>query len=338
MSAESENLESQSKLSKEVARQLQPLAVPSIKIPKEVFKSIETYSHLAKAVEEAMRPHRQLQEQMRQAVAAISQPQMSSLNGLQESIEELTRPFRELQKVISESVKLSQPPELKVAEALRQVQLDLAIPKVSVDLAELVKNVQVSSPNQLLAEELLAHSLFSEETPEVTIHTTIVELEDKTDEGHIIRAASIPWWNIYNELQNNPDFLFQFIEDGHKFEEFIAGAYEIAGWTVTLTPRSGDGGRDVIAEKSGFGALRFVEQCKAYRKDRRVTADEVRAMYGVLMADPKANKAIVTTTADFAPMIYKDPLLGPFIGNRLELKNGTATILWLKAIAEGHFR
>lgn len=176
------------------------------------------------------------------------------------------------------------------------------------------------------ASQQLTEALLADDTPQVTIHASIVEKGPKSSEGFLVSSVSTAWFRIYEEIKKNPEFLFQFVEDGHKFEEFIAGVYEQSGWSVTLTPRSGDAGRDVIAEKKGFGSLRFVEQCKAYRRDRRVTAEEVRAMYGVWSADLQSNKAIVTTTADFAPRISEDPLLKPILGNRLELRNGQALV------------
>jgi len=62
-------------------------------------------------------------------------------------------------------------------------------------------------------------------------------------------------------------------------EELIADAYKQRGFDqVTLTPRSGDGGVDVIAEKSGWGSVRFIDQVKAYKPGHLFEADEVSAL------------------------------------------------------------
>lgn len=53
-----------------------------------------------------------------------------------------------------------------------------------------------------------------------------------------------------------------------------------------------------------------------------MTADDVRALLGVLQADQSATKGVVTTTSDFAPKIQEDKLIKPFIPYRLELING----------------
>src|SRR6516225_9135365 len=64
----------------------------------------------------------------------------------------------------------------------------------------------------------------------------------------------------------DPELMYQL--NPRKWEELIAGAYELAGFDeVILTPRSGDKGRDVIAVKKGIGCIRFLEEVKAYKPD-----------------------------------------------------------------------
>jgi restriction system protein len=99
---------------------------------------------------------------------------------------------------------------------------------------------------------------------------------------------------------------------------------------VTLTPRSGDFGRDVIAVKRG---LRVIDQVKAYSPENLVTADDVRALIGVLHGDG-ASKGFLTTTSDFAPRLRTDPLILPFMPSRLELIDGKALITRLDALAK----
>ena len=105
-----------------------------------------------------------------------------------------------------------------------------------------------------------------------------------------------------------------------EWEEIIAGAYKKAGFEeVTLTPRSGDLGRDVIATKRGIGSVRVIDQVKAYTPPRLVTANDVRALAGVLELDGAA-KGFVSTTSDFAPKIKSDPLLKKVIPHSAECK------------------
>lgn len=77
---------------------------------------------------------------------------------------------------------------------------------------------------------------------------TILHFESSTDEGKIVRAVAIPWFDIIECLIKDPKEAFQI--PPYQWEEIIAGTYKEAGWdNVILTPRSGDYGRDVIAEK-----------------------------------------------------------------------------------------
>jgi restriction system protein len=117
------------------------------------------------------------------------------------------------------------------------------------------------------------------------------------------------------------------------WEEIVAGAYKKAGFDeVILTPHSGDHGRDVIAVKKGLGSIRVIDQVKAYKPGHLVTANDVRALFGVLQGDG-ASKGFVTTTSDFAPLIKEDPLLMPFMPSRLELINGAMLLKRLQELA-----
>jgi restriction system protein len=153
---------------------------------------------------------------------------------------------------------------------------------------------------------------------------TLLHFDSTTDEGQIVRAVAIPWFEIIERLIKDPREAFQ-ISD-RMWEEIIAGAYEQSGFDkVILTPRSGDYGRDVIAEKKGLGTIRIIDQVKAFAPHRKVDANDVRALVGVLHGDG-ASKAFLTTTSDFAPGLRTDPLVTPFIPSKLELVNGDKLI------------
>jgi restriction system protein len=149
---------------------------------------------------------------------------------------------------------------------------------------------------------------------------TLLEFNETTNEGQLVQAVTVPWFEILELLARDPSAAFQ-IPD-RKWEEIIAGAYQRAGFDeVVLTPRSGDLGRDVIAVKKGIGRIRIIDQVKAYKPSHLVTADHVRALIGVLHGD-EASKGFLTTTSDFAPRLTLDPLIVKFIPSRLDLING----------------
>lgn len=161
----------------------------------------------------------------------------------------------------------------------------------------------------------------------------VIVAGSKTSEGKLIEAVALPWLDIIELLKRDPNIAFQISPE--KREEIVAGSYSKAGFDeVILTPRSGDFGRDVIATKRGLGSIRVIDQVKAYSPNHLVTADDVRALLGVLTADG-ASKGFLTTTSNFAPRLRDDILLAPYIGPRLELINGTQLISRLSELAEG---
>jgi len=147
---------------------------------------------------------------------------------------------------------------------------------------------------------------------------SIITLEDNVEDGTRISLIKPIFSGLVETLRNDPDFIYKI--NSRVWEEIVAASYDKAGFDdVILTPRSGDLGRDVIAVKKGFGSIRFIEQVKAYNPNHIVTAEEVRALLGVLQADHQATKAVFTTTSNFAPKILEDKFIKPFVPFRLEL-------------------
>jgi restriction system protein len=175
-----------------------------------------------------------------------------------------------------------------------------------------------------------ARAILRVETPDLLLQTVILRGE-RTSEGTLIETVTLPWFEIIALLQKDPRVAYEITAD--KWEEIIAGAYKRAGFEeVTLTPRSGDYGRDVIATKKGICSVRVIDQVKAYKPPHLVTANDVRALMGVLQSDG-ASKGCLTTTADFAPRITTDPLIVPLIPSRLELVNGKTLFARLEELA-----
>ena len=169
--------------------------------------------------------------------------------------------------------------------------------------------------------------------PEVTLKA-LLTLGGADPEGRLVRAVAVPWFEILRIIKSDPIAAYQI--DPRKWEEIIAGAYSQAGFDeVILTPRSGDKGRDVIATKFGVGSIRIFDQMKAYKPGHLVTADEVRAMLGVITGADNVSKGVVTTTSDFAPRLADDPYIKKYLPYRLELKPRDALLSWLESLSRG---
>ena len=170
-------------------------------------------------------------------------------------------------------------------------------------------------------------------SPDVLLWFPIVDRGQSVPEGTLIGKPTVPWFELQRQLANDADFLFWFAQYPRKFEEFVAGMYQMDGWNdVILTPPNGDYGRDVIATRHGSCSVRMLDSVKAYSRGKLVRHTDVRDMFGVICADPRASKGAVTTTSDFEPRIADSPLLSPYIPYRLELRNGAQVLEWLKRL------
>lgn len=170
------------------------------------------------------------------------------------------------------------------------------------------------------------------QAPEVTIKA-LLEFGARTSEGALIQAVALPWFEVLELIRRDPQAMYQI--EPRAWEEIIAGAYNRAGFDeVILTPRSGDKGRDVVATKFGVGSIRIFDQMKAYKPGNIVTAEEVRAMLGVITGAQNVSKGVITTTSSFAPRLADDEYIKPFIPYRLELKARDILLPWLDELSK----
>lgn len=185
----------------------------------------------------------------------------------------------------------------------------------------------------LASEPLRPSRARSDEPPPGVTLKALLDFGGNTDDGRLVRAVATPWFEIMEMFRRDPSSIYQI--DWRRWEEIVAGAYTKAGFEVTLTPRSGDGGRDVIAAMPGVGSICFFDQVKAYKPDHLVTAEEVRAMVGVIHGYQNVSKGIITTTSAFSPGVPDDPGIKPFIPYRLELKPREVLLPWLAELSDG---
>lgn len=169
-----------------------------------------------------------------------------------------------------------------------------------------------------------------EDVSDITVQA-LLTFGKNTDEGQLVEAVRIPWFEILEIIARDSNEIYNI--DPRKFEEIIAGAYEKAGYDeVILTPRSGDKGRDVVAVKHGIGSIRIFDQVKRYKISRPVTADDVRALAGVISMAPNVSKGIITTTSTFAPNLLDDPDIARWVPYRLELRPRDILLPWLESL------
>jgi restriction system protein len=151
----------------------------------------------------------------------------------------------------------------------------------------------------------------------------IVEPYGRTQDGELITLVAPAYWMLEELLQDDPEALFKLGD--RKFEELIAGKYEKLGFRVTLTPRKGDHGVDVIAESHNGPRVRIFDQAKRYARGHVVPAHDVRALMGT-WAFSNATHGVVTTTSDFAPLIGEDPYITNARAQGLTLINGVTLL------------
>ena len=161
---------------------------------------------------------------------------------------------------------------------------------------------------------------------------TVLEFGDSVQEGILVQAVGFAWLEFVAAMIKDPRIMYEI--DPRKLEELVAGGWKRAGADeVILTPRSGDGGVDVIATFANVGRVRLFDQVKRYAPDHRVTLEEALAMAGVLNVRPNVSKVFITTTSEFAPGVAKDVDLQRLMPWKLELRPRGVLLPWIEEIA-----
>lgn len=102
---------------------------------------------------------------------------------------------------------------------------------------------------------------------------------------------------LIRRLAERPELMRQL--DPRKFEELIAELLRDKGYDVTLTPRSRDGGCDIIAiRRDDIGSALTLVECKRYASDHPVGVEIVRGLYGVVCSE-NASRGLIATTSHF---------------------------------------
>lgn len=162
---------------------------------------------------------------------------------------------------------------------------------------------------ELFADSIAAHitaleskSVFRLENPEPNIIDSLDPEDlpiDEDEKSSLITVDRLPL-RLLSKILRNPSDIRNITP--RQFEEFIAELLSELGFNnVILTPRSRDGGKDVIASHSVQGIpLTFYFECKKYAEGNKVQLDTMRSLLGTVAHDSrKVNKGILVTTSTF---------------------------------------
>ncbi len=160
-------------------------------------------------------------------------------------------------------------------------------------------------------------------------------------QGRPISSQSPPPPAIINSVQYVNDEMIRDIYTNPKimhklsprqFEELTAELLYRQGYTVELTPASGDGGVDIYAaKKDGVGTFMYLVECKKYSPKNKVGVCVVRSLHGVVQ-HKRANAGLVVTTSSFTKGAKE---FQAEIKYQLQLTDYMALHEWLEKIAKG---
>ena len=98
------------------------------------------------------------------------------------------------------------------------------------------------------------------------------------------------------EISKKPELLHNL--SSYEFECVIAKIFEKQGFSVEITPKTRDGGKDIFIAKQGLASFLFYVECKKYAPNKPVGIDIIQRLYGVISAE-KANGGFIATTSHF---------------------------------------
>lgn len=154
--------------------------------------------------------------------------------------------------------------------------------------------------SNLLTDNPKISTFFERHIPPVNSET-IVTAQELLQNVNASRRVRVSLEEINEELIRylaaNPSKMREL--SPRKFEELVADMFRNQGYEVNLTPRSKDGGMDIIAvQRSDIGTIMTIIECKRYGPDNKVGVDIVRGVYGVV-EQQGATRGIIATKSFF---------------------------------------
>lgn len=155
----------------------------------------------------------------------------------------------------------------------------------------LIKKLGLSTVNKLIYEPAIINDSGIILPPEKKIETPIM-FNIKTDVSNINDQ-------LMRYIAENPFYMHEL--SPRDFEEMMAKLFADLGYSVELTKKTRDGGKDIyIAKKNEIGKFLFLVECKKYAPNHPVGVDVVKSLYGVMgMEKTEPTGGIIATTSYF---------------------------------------
>jgi len=145
-------------------------------------------------------------------------------------------------------------------------------------------------------------------------------------ETQVVQASRRIWEDLVRYFAEHPEALRE--TEPRTLEELVRELLDREGMDAKLTPKTRDGGFDVLAfARTAFGPeLLYLVECKRYAAGRPVGVEVVRSLYGVVERE-KANAGIIVTTSSFTKGALR---FQQDVRHRLGLKDYHDLVAWLR--------
>lgn len=191
-------------------------------------------------------------------------------------------------KLIKDSIKSN----LKIDNALLEFYFERTHgnPRLLMELIYLMRQLKLTSVDKLIYESAI-------------IDDREIVIPEKKIETPTLFGIKNDVSNINEQLMKyiaeNPTYMHELTS--RDFEEMMAKLFAKMGYSVELTKKTRDGGKDIyIAKKNEIGKFLFLVECKKYAPNNPVGVDVVRNLYGVMgMEERKPTGGIIATTSHF---------------------------------------
>jgi HJR/Mrr/RecB family endonuclease len=158
--------------------------------------------------------------------------------------------------------------------------------------------VYYTSEKYLVKEQIEFFDYLWSQSSQVILYNELVKIHKPNLFESIYYGSKTLRSNIINELKKDPNLVFKI--PPNEFEKLIEFLLNNMGYQTFRTPRTKDGGKDILAKfltPDGYECLCLVE-CKRFAPNKKVAVDIVRSLFGVVQ-DQKANLGMIVTTSTY---------------------------------------